>query len=145
MQTKTIKLLGIREKTSLCRISKLKDNYTILLRVLSKDEEKELDDNQRIIIDNVAISKDNILCYGEIDLDVEDDYNFIESLNLINDSDNSNCIPSSIDWNKGVAYTNINVLRYVPTLDVMKWFEYNYILIGRPKRIIIYKVKSGRK
>lgn len=145
MQTKTIKLLGIREKTSLCRISKLKDNYTILLRVLSKDEEKELDDNQRIIIDNVAISKDNILCYGEIDLDVEDDYNFIENLNLINDSDNSNCIPSSIDWNKGVAYTDINVLRYVPTLDVMKWFEYNYILIGRPKRIIIYKVKSGRK
>lgn len=145
MQTKTIKLLGIREKTSLCRISKLKDNYTILLRILTKDEEKEIDDNQRIIIDNVAISKDNILCYGEINLDVEDDYRFIENLNLINDSDIGNCIPSSIDWNKGVAYTDTNVLRYVPTWDIMKWFEYNYMLIGRPKRIIIYKVKSGHK
>lgn len=142
---KEVNLLGIREKTMLCRTSGIKGGFNVILRKLNEDEEKELDDNQRIIIDNVSVSKDNILCYGQINLDVDEDYNFINKLKLINDDDIGNDMPTNIDWLKGVAYTNTNVLSYSPTWDVMKWFEYNYMLIGRPNRIIIYKVRYEKR
>ena len=43
------------------------------------------------------------------------------------------------DYDKGVGYTDERVMKYAPTIDAYKWFKYCYLLIGKPKRILVYK------
>jgi hypothetical protein len=114
--------------------------FTVMLP-LTEEQEKILDRDERIEIDNKTITKDNIYCYGEIDVDNPEDISYIRKFNIIN-LDASNSIYSNYDYDTGEVILEGNVAKVHDCYDVVKWFKYNYLLIGKPSRILIYKGKK---
>lgn len=118
-----------------------------------------LDKNEELIIDKskqdeniVFTTKDgfvlhpcDIYLYGELDLNNEEDINLIKSKDLLSDDVWSNSILFSDMTDDGVVTSNEEgIFKKYPTWDRLKWFMYNYILIGKPKRIIIFKVTKSQ-
>lgn len=138
---KIVNLLGIRKKAILCRIKTMGDySYTIMIGI-TEAQEKELDELNSITIDNKLISKDNIYCYGEIDINNEQDVQYLKKFNIIN-LDAENPIHSNYNYEEGNVLIEGRVVITRPTWDVIEWFKYNYMLIGKPKRVLIYKCKK---
>lgn len=141
---KEISLNGIRQKVLLCRTSGLKGNFNIMMRPITEEEEKHIDDNKSIEFVDGRINGGHIISYGEININSEEDKNTIEKWNFVME-DWSSMIPSNYDYDKGVGYTDERVMKYVPTIDAYKWFKYCYLLIGKPNRILIYKAPYVRR
>lgn len=135
---KILNLLGIRKKAILCRTKVGGNSIYTVMRPITKEQEKELDDNERLIIDNITISKDNIYCYGEFDVNNDEDLNYIKKFNIIN-LDEENSIHSNLDFETGEVTIEGNLAKIYCCYDPIKWFKYQYLLIGKPNRIIIYK------
>lgn len=89
-------------------------------------------------IDGVIVKAKDIILYGEINLDNEEDIRYIERFNLMND-ESQNWIYTNLDYDTGIVETIDRKLIGISTIDPVEWFEYNYLLIGKPERIIIYK------
>lgn len=136
---KELNLLGIRKRAILCRIDGITTSL-VLISPISEKDEKQLDDDGYVYIDNNRIDKKDIYCYGEINLSSQDDIEYIRKFNLI-DTYNGGNIHSNFDYKKGIVMYE-GVVKTHPTFDVIDWFKYNYCLIGKPKRIIIYKCKK---
>ena len=135
---KILNLLGIRKKAILCR-TKVGGNpiYTVM-RPITEQQKKELDDNERLVIDNITISKDNIYCYGEFNVNNDEDLNYIKKFNIIN-LDEENSVHSNLDFETGEVTLEGNIAKVYCCYDAIKWFKYQYLLIGKPNRIIVYK------
>lgn len=85
------------------------------------------------------ILANDIYLYGEVDFDNIDDLKYIEKFKLLFNEPNSNWIQSNFDFDKGCFTTKEGIAKGSPTLDPIKWFKYNYVLIGKPQSIIVYK------
>lgn len=138
---KVVNLFGIRKKAILCRTKYMGEYTYTVMKEITESQEKELDDLESINIDNKIISKDNIYCYGEIDISNKEDIDYLKKFNIIN-LDNENNIHVNYDYEKGNVLIEGNIAKMSPTWNVVEWFKYNYLLIGKPKRIIIYKCKK---
>ena len=138
---KIVKLFGIRKKAILCRIKYLGDYVYTVMREITDKQEQELDDLESINIDNKVVTKEDIYCYGQIDVNNEEDINYIKKFNIIN-LDSENSIHSGYDYEKGEVVIENNIAKKHSTWNPIEWFKYNYLLIGKPKRIIIYKCKK---
>lgn len=138
---KVVNLFGIRKKAILCRTKYMGEYTYTVMKEITESQEKELDDLESITIDNKIISKDNIYCYGEIDISNKEDIDYLKKFNIIN-LDAENNIHANYDYEKGNVLIEGNIAKMSPIWDVIKWFKYNYLLIGKPKRIIIYKCKK---
>lgn len=150
MEEKTINLLGIRKRMVICRTNTIKGNKAVtVIEPLSEEQENEM---ERISLykgqieykpkDGVSILEKNIFLYGEIDLDNEEDIKLINKFNFIDEChsiENPNWIYSGFDYNTATCVTINNKLCGHPTWDNLTWFKYCYALIGKPKRIIVYK------
>lgn len=138
---KVVNLLGIRTKAILCRI-KVMGNYSYtVMRPITEEEEKLIDKDEKITIDDNVIAKDNIYCYGEFDVTNPEDINYIKKFNIIN-LDEVNSVHSDFNFDEGNVIIEGNVAKTYSCYDVVKWFKYNYVLIGKPSRILIYKCKK---
>lgn len=136
---KELNLFGIKKRAILCRIENY-NAYFVVVKAITKEDEALLDENGYINIDGTNISKKDIYCYGEINLSSQDDIEYIRKFNLI-DTNNGGNIHSNFDYEKGIV-TYEEVIKTYPTFNVIEWFKYNYCLIGKPDRIIIYKCKK---
>lgn len=141
---KEIPLNGIRQKVLLCRTSGLKGNFNIMMRPITEEEEKHIDDNKSIEFVDGRINGGHIISYGEININSEEDKNTIEKWNFVME-DWSSMIPANYNYDKGVGYTDERVMKYAPTIDAYKWFKYCYLLIGKPNRVLIYKTPYVRR
>ena len=135
---KVINLLGIRKKAILCRIKTLGNFIYTVMRPITEEQEKELDDMEKITIDGITIDKDNIYCYGQFDINNEEDLNYIKKFNIIN-LEADNAVHSNINYEDGTVTIEGNIAKTYSCYDVVKWFKYQYLLIGKPNRIIVYK------
>ena len=135
---KVINLLGIRKKAILCRIKTLGNFIYTVMRPITEEQEKELDDMEKITIDGITIDKDNIYCYGQFDVNNEEDLNYIKKFNIIN-LEADNAVHSNINYEDGTVAIEGNIAKTYSCYDVVKWFKYQYLLIGKPNRIIVYK------
>lgn len=138
---KIVNLLGIRKKAILCRSKVMGDVIYSVMREITEEQEKELDDIESIELDGKVIDKSNIYCYGQLDVNNEEDVNYIRKFNIIN-LDAENPIHSDYNYERGNVRIDGNIAKTHPTWDAFEWFKYNYLLIGKPKRIIIYKCKK---
>ena len=135
---KTINLFGIRQKIILCRTKVLGNyNYTVM-RPITESQEKELDENEQITIDNNIITKDNIYCYGQFDINNDEDIKYVKKFNIIN-LEEANPIYSGYNFSDGTVVIEGNIAKTYSCYNPIEWFKYNYLLIGKPERIIIYK------
>lgn len=137
---KKINLLGIRKRAILCRIKAISVVDLVVMQPITKEDEEYIDENEEIVINNNTVIKHNIYCYGEINLSSVDDVEYIKKFNLI-DSEEGGIIHSNFNYEEGCAEIE-KVAKTYPTFNPIDWFKYNYCLIGKPERIIIYKCKK---
>lgn len=135
--------LGIREKAILNRSKGVTGYEYVVMRPITKKIEHELDTDEKAVLPNGAsISRKSIYIYGVVDVTNPDDIGIIKKFNLLDDSDKGNIVPSGFDYLEGVAHHD-GVIKYKPTWDVVEWFKYNYCLIGKPERIVIFQCSKS--
>lgn len=90
--------------------------------------------------DDTIIPAKHIYLYGEVDFNNEDDLANIEKFDLIDDDiEARNFIHANFDFEKGCFTTVNGIAKTYTTWNPILWFMYNYVLIGKPQRIIVYK------
>lgn len=144
---KTYKLIGSRPNgTILYRSNNIryKGIDVVRLEAITEKEEERIDHSKAYFDgattfckgDKIIAQDKQILMYGEINFESKEDIKLIEKFNLI--ADNGNCIYSNVD-NDGSVRTVDGLLLWYPTFDKIEWFKYCHMLIGKPKRIIVYR------
>ena len=136
-----INLLGIRKQAILCHFEKICD--LAVMKEITETDEKNIDKGLRFNTGTQFIERDKIILYGEIDFNNKDDIKLIKSKNLMFPEIVSNIVYSTFDYKSGIATPINNVYKMTIEIDPVKWFKYNYCLIGKPKRIIVYKTTKS--
>lgn len=136
-----INLLGIRKQAILCHFEKVCD--LAVIKEITETDEKNIDKGLRFNTGTQFIERDKIILYGKIDFNNKDDIKLIKSKNLMFPEIVSNIIYSTFDYKSGIATSINNVYKMTIEVDPVKWFMYNYCLIGKPKRIIVYKTTKS--
>lgn len=137
---KKYNLFGTQKVTILCRTKDLgKGNKTVMIPITEEDE-NNIDKNKTYTIQNdtnkYLIENKDILIYGEVSLN-DDDIKVLDKLNII--PDEGGIIYSNIDLKTGIVEVEGNYPKQYSTFDPVIWFEYNYMLLGNPQRILIFK------
>lgn len=138
----TYSLLGLRKSTLLFHIKK--NDKTIsqtIMRELTKDEELQCEDKSLSHVhvnDKFSIDKRHIILYGEVDLNNPDDIESIKQFCYIPEDYDAH-VHSKFDYERGEFTTIEGIAKSHITFDPVLWFKYNYCLIGKPKKILIYK------
>lgn len=127
----------------LCRIKGLSGSFVVYMQAINEDQEKELDKHEAtsIMIDSntiLPVNKEVIYCYGEVDPNNKEDAAAIERFNLIDS--NGNSIHCSFNYDLGNA-TYTDRPKFFTTTNPLLYWKYAYTMIGKPERIIVYKVK----
>lgn len=142
--------MGIRTGAiTLCRSNDNKVSFTVVMEAITEEEENRIDKSSKYFgvtryerKDGTIINQKDIYMYGEIDLDSDDDLDIIEKFNLIDER--GNWIYSNFDYDIGIATTIDRKPKMFQTWDAILWFAYCHCLIGKPKRIIVYKTGKHR-
>lgn len=146
---KTRCLLNTKKKVLLSRSEK--GDYGIFMEEISKEIEEKIDkqndirgDFQYKTSDGFIINNSSTYLYGEINLNNKKDINYLKRFDkaLLNPYDYHNWYYTSFDYETGNitydeerhAWFGINFIA-----DVIKWFKYQYCILGKPKRVIIFK------
>lgn len=136
-----INLLGIRKQTILCHFEKMCD--LAVMKEITETDEKNIDKGLRFNTGTQFIERDKIILYGEIDFNNKNDVKLIKNKNLMFPKTVSNIVYSTFDYKSGIATSINNVYKMTIEVDPVKWFMYNYCLIGKPKRVIVYKTTKS--
>lgn len=120
-----------------------KSIISIRLEPLTDEQEDYINNNKNIWSegkfirdDGVEFAANNILLYGEAELNNREFIDFINKLDIIPE-DNS-WYRTKVDLKTGKV-SKQEVRLQSQTFNNFTWFEYNYMLIGRPNKIIIYE------
>lgn len=87
------------------------------------------------------IPAEQIYMYGEVNLDDPKNIRMIEDMNLV-DPDLRSWMPVDFNYNKGIVTQKQDIAKMSPTRDAVLWFKYVHCMIGKPKRIIVYRVNE---
>lgn len=137
-----LNLLGIRPKATLCITKGISGTKVTIMRPITESQEKEIDDYEKCVIDGNSIGRADIYIYGEVNLDSPDDIAAINKFKLINDDNTGSSMHSNFDYEKGeVEYETMP--KFHPTWNAVEWFKYNYCMIGKPERIIVYRIDKS--
>ncbi len=153
MSKKVINLLGVSPKKVILRRvpSKIKNKYiNVVMMPITALQESRIDKSKNYygeikfdIDNNRFIMAKDIYLYGEVDFENESDLDSIEKFKLINDE--GGWVYSNFDFDNG-NYTVIdNQIKGYYTYDVLLWFMFNYVRLGKPKRIIVFNEEYYRK
>lgn len=149
MQTKSI--MGIRSSVILNKFL----NNVLVMEELSEQDEADIDRTadltegmyfiKKIKNDYVRIPSRDIFLYGEIDVNNKADLNLIKKADIITQEINMAAnIPSNFDYETGIVRSNKEgVFKSHDTWNKIDWFKFNHCLIGKPKRIIIYRIHKS--
>lgn len=107
------------------------------MQSITEQQEEKLDGEKSINLvvgdDILNVSKDAIYCYGEVNSGNEEDARAIIKFNLVNED--GTCIHSNINE----EYKTIKPPTFVFSTNPLLVWDYSYTLVGRPKRIIVYR------
>lgn len=148
MQKKNI--TGIRSSVILNRYL---TNY-LMLEELSEEDEHRIDESaetsdemyfiKTIGKNIVRIPARDIFLYGEIDVNNKSDLQLLQNADIITQEVNQAAyIPSNFDYETGNVYADKEgIYKTHDTWNKIDWFKFNHCLIGKPKRIIIYRINK---
>lgn len=150
MYQKSMNIMGIRRRIVLNHSDK---RGKIILQVLTDKEEEQIDKSiikygeLTYLLDNkIKIRAKDIYLYGDINLNNQEDVKLLEKFNKIicDEYAASNFIYSNVDYNKGIVYSDERgVYLGYNCMNWNKWFNFNYLLLGKPKKIIIYNISKN--
>lgn len=144
-------IMGIRSSVILNKFL----NNVLVMEELSEQDEAEIDKTadltegmyfmKKIKNDYVRIPSRDIFLYGEIDVNNKADLNLIKKADIITQEINMAAnIPSDFDYETGIVRSNEEgIFKSHDTWNKIDWFKFNHCLIGKPKRIIIYRIHKS--
>lgn len=116
-------------------------DYSIL-RSINEEEENDIDENDVFVFFNgdirYSIPKKDIYFYGEIDVDNPSDIDIIKKYKLVDLDMVHSWVPSQFDYKTATG----SLKKSYPTCDPVLWFKYCHCRIGKPKRVIAYKINE---
>ena len=140
-----INLLGIRKRAILLRSKTAYGPELTIIEPLTEAQENRIDKSKdyfgaiQFESKHGTVSQRDIYVYGKLDLSSKEDLDIIKRLNLV-DEDFESFKYSDFNYNKGTAIARNGVYKIAPTFNAIEWFKYNHCLIGKPERIIVYKL-----
>lgn len=143
-------IMGIRQRIILNHSDK---HGKIILQVLTDKEEEQIDNSiikygeLTYLLDNkIKIRAKDIYLYGDINLTNQEDVKLLEKFNKIicDEYAINNFIYSNVDYKTGIVYSDERgVYLGYACMNWNKWFNFNYLLLGKPKKIIIYNISKN--
>lgn len=133
---KELNLLGIRKKTIVARFDKAQ---IAVMEAIDEKTEKNLDKLYAWSNGKEIINKDKVFLYGEVNINDNEDRKVIRRVCPMSDDIAGNQMHSGFDYESGIVHLIDNEFRWHPAIDPIEWFKYNHCLLGKPKRIIVYK------
>lgn len=141
-----INIMGIRSSVIL---NKYKADW-LIMEEITEEQEKEIDirgdidEIYYITKSNVKVPAKDIFLYGEIDLENHSDLELLRKADIITQEvNNAANIPSDFDYETGIVYSDNNdVFKTHDTWNKLDWFKFNHCLLGKPKRVIIYRINK---
>lgn len=149
---RVINILGKRKSQVLSRFNDELCVPCVMLEAITKELEDKIDAiikyGGSVKLDTGAIvTKNDIYVYGDININSKSDIQYLSKFRkvILNSNNRFTFIPSSFDYKNG-TYTEIDgIAKGSPfQSDYLEWFKYNYCLIGKPKKIIIYHYPNRR-
>ena len=141
-----INIMGIRSSVIL---NKYKADWLIMEEITEEQENEidvrgDMDEIYYITKNNIKISAKDIFLYGEINLDNHVDLELLRKADIITQEvNNAANIPSNFDYDEGDVYADKNdIFRVHDTWDKLDWFKFNHCLLGKPNRVIIYRINK---
>ena len=141
-----INIMGIRSSVIL---NKYKADWLIMEEITEEQEEEidvrgDIDEIYYITKNNVKISAKDIFLYGEINLDNHVDLELLRKADIITQEvNNAANIPSNFDYETGDVYSDNNdIFRVHDTWNKLDWFKFNHCLLGKPSKVIIYRINK---
>lgn len=126
-------------------------DYRVYIEAIDEKTEENLDKQIKIrgfykyqTIDKYIVDNNDVLLYGEINLDNKEDINYLDKFKnyILNSWDECNFLYSNFNYEKGEITMDESRGAFIGTNFVanhIKWFKQQYCILGKPKRIIIYK------
>ena len=145
MYEKEINLLGIRKRAILLHSKTPHGIELTVMEPITEKQENRIDKSSdyygelRFESKHGIIGQRNIYLYGEIDFNSKNDLDVIKRFKLV-DPDLMSFKYTAFDYEKGTALVQNKITKISPSIDPVEWFKYNYCLIGKPERIIVYKI-----
>ena len=143
-----INIMGIRSKVILNRTL---GNY-LVMQSITEEEENAIDnamDSEDVIKfvleEKYVIPIKDIFLYGHVDITNKEDIQVIKNSKIITEEINGAAnIPSRFSYKSGEVYSDREgIFRCHDTWDKIKWFKFNHVLLGKPERVIIYKINKN--
>lgn len=136
-----------------CRSSVILNRYkadVLIMEEITEEQEKEIDTRGEldeifyITKKGIRINAKDIFLYGEINLNSKDDLRLLNKSDIVTQEANYAAnIPSDFDYETGIVTSNKdNRFLCHDTWNKLDWFKYNHCLLGKPKRIIIYRINK---
>ena len=150
----TINVFGTKKKVTLSRFSENTRVPCVIMEAIDDKTEEEIDaiikygGNVTLKSKNI-IDKTNIYVYGDINVESKTDILYLQKFKniILNPYNSCTFIPTGFDFKKG-TYTYDECdgpAKGSPfQSNYLKWFKWNYCLIGKPKKIIIYCYPNRR-
>lgn len=133
---KEINILGTKKKVIVARFDK---STIAIMKPIDEKIEDHINKLNPYDAGKEFVDKNRIYIYGEVDLNNDEDCKLIKNLFPMHDSIMGNQIHANFDYETGTVSPIDGNIRWTIEVDPFKWFKYNYCLIGKPKRIIVYK------
>ncbi len=141
--------MGIFNMTRLCLTDSSKGNRIVVMEAITEEQEARIDKSKQYFgsirhtkEDGQIIDRKDIYVYGEINFNSEEDCNILNHFHLL-DNDNS-FVYSGFNYDKGTIVLKENKVKWYQTTNNIKWLQFNHCLIGKPERIIIYKIDKKK-
>lgn len=152
--TKTKCLFNTQKKVILSRSDK--GNYTVFMEAITEEIENNIDKQSDIkgsftysALKGNIVTSSNTYLYGEIDLDNPKDIKYLNRFKnaILNSYDYHMWYYTSFDYKTGnITANEEGIFKGINFIaDPIKWFKYQYCILGKPKRIIIYKENIVRR
>ena len=148
--TKIKNLFNISKTIMLSRSDK--KDYAVFMEPITEEMEhnfdKQLDYKNKFTyktIKGYVVNNSSVYLYGEINLDNKNDIKYLDKFKkaILNPYDTCNWYYSTFDYESGTITYNEDRKAFIGNnfvTNYIAWFKQQYCKIGKPKRIIIYKI-----
>ena len=133
---KELNILGIRKKTIVARFDKAQ---IAVMEAIDEKTEKNIEKLHPWFNGKEVIDKDKIFLYGEVNINDNEDCKIIKRILPMSSDIAGNQMRSGFNYESGIVNPVDGEFRWHPAVDPIKWFKYNHCLLGKPKRVIVYK------
>mgnify|MGYP003332628166 CR=1 FL=1 len=148
MEKKIRRILGTKKEVMMNR-----SNLFVMLMepITEKDEElidksKEVDFPTELFKNRkgIEISPKNIFLYGEVNIDNKDDIALINKHDIITlEIFGASNMPADFNYETGIITSDeYGTFKTTDTWNKLKWFKYKYCLLGKPNRVVLYKIPN---